>query len=246
MIPSRSAISSGLVGSALSQPYSAHFSKLIRASHDYHLFAAKHGPQKVIAVSQPRLELIRRIDRRIDRTSNRTFDRRQLHQYFIERYIPYDHQVDIAPGFLVSSRHRSINKRQEYSVCQRRQSGSKGLKNPDRLCNQRVKLRENRVVAICLVVDLPARIRPGNQPEPGEGLQFSLNTSNAYTNLPRNLTGKESLIGMATQHRQNAPAGLAEDQIAQSANIRSHNEVNCTQDKYKDQVIQRNPAAIDP
>src|SRR5437764_14493948 len=55
-IPRRSLISPGLVGSCLSQPYSAHFSKLILVSQQKRLLTLEHGVQKVIPARKLCLE----------------------------------------------------------------------------------------------------------------------------------------------------------------------------------------------
>src|ERR1039458_793825 len=232
-IPSKSAISSGLVDSALSQPYSAHFSKLIQVSYENHLFGAHNRSQKVIAAFELRFELVSRIDRRVDRTPNRAFDCRQLRDDFIERHIPNNHQIDVAVSVLFPPRHRSINKSQGDSLCQRRKSRAEHLKHANGLRNQRMHLSEHWMVAVCLVVDLSARHRPADQAELSEGLQLPLHGSDTCADMPRNLAHEERLIGMAVEKRQNAPPGLSEKQIAQRANGRTHNENKCTHYEYK-------------
>jgi hypothetical protein len=53
--------------------------------------------------------------------------------------------------------------------------------------------------------------------------------------MSRNLTDKERPIGMAIEERQDAPAGLSKEEIAQCAIMRTHNEDKCTHYEYKSQ-----------
>src|ERR1700684_1223079 len=104
-MPNKSRISSGLAGSALSQPSSTHFSKLIFVSDEKHLFASHHRLQEMVSGFQFGLELFQREDRRIDRTSEVALGGRQLHEHLIQAHVADDHKIHIADGILVPSRH---------------------------------------------------------------------------------------------------------------------------------------------
>jgi hypothetical protein len=67
-IPGRLLISSGLVYSRLSQPYSTHFSKLIVVSHQEYLLAFHNGVQEVISTGNLRVEFCDGIYGRVDGT----------------------------------------------------------------------------------------------------------------------------------------------------------------------------------
>src|SRR5215472_4345742 len=73
-IANRLLISSRLVGSAFSHPYSAHFSKLIFIPDQKDLFAAHDTIQEMIAARQLCLELANRIDSGVEAASQQCFD----------------------------------------------------------------------------------------------------------------------------------------------------------------------------
>jgi hypothetical protein len=79
-MPNKSLISSGLEGSALSQPYSTQFSKVIFVSEEKHLFASHHRLQEMVSGFQFGLELFQREDGRIDRASEVALGGSQLRQ----------------------------------------------------------------------------------------------------------------------------------------------------------------------
>jgi hypothetical protein len=73
------------------------------------------------------------------------------------------------------------------------------MKDANCFCNQGVQLREDRMSAVCLEVDLMAGVGPVDQSYVGKGFQLPLNGADTGANLSGNLTHIERLAGMAIE-----------------------------------------------
>src|SRR5581483_555164 len=151
-------ISSRLVGSALSQPYSTHFSKLILISDQKDLFPTDDRIQKVISAGKLCFELRNRIDGGIDRAPKRSLNLPQLPEHLFEGGSADDEQVNVALCFFRPTSFRAIDEGYGNSVGQGHQCCAQRRNRSDCLGNQGTEFREHGMIAICAIKDLLANI----------------------------------------------------------------------------------------
>src|SRR5215469_10480012 len=147
-------ISSRLVASGFSQPYSAHFSKVTFVSNQENLVSPHHGIQKVISVCELRLEFCQRVNRRINGSAERPLKIANVSEYVLETHLTDNQQVDIAFGLFLAPSQRTVNEGDRDAVCNGGQSLAQGVNRPYRLRKQGAKFREHRMVLVGPVENL--------------------------------------------------------------------------------------------
>lgn len=84
------------------------------------------------------------------------------------------------------------------------------------------------MVAVGLIVDLMAGVSALDKADVGEKFQFALDGACARAGFAGDLADVEGLFGAAEEEREDATSGLAEEEIAECADVRTHYEVDCT------------------
>jgi hypothetical protein len=97
-IRKRPLISSGLVGSRLSQPNSTHLSKLIVVSHQEQLWSLQNGIQEMISIQKLPLELSNRIYGWVYRPQKAFLYTGKMRKNSVDSGPSHNHKIDITHG----------------------------------------------------------------------------------------------------------------------------------------------------
>lgn len=181
-----------------------------------------------------RPEFVQRVDGWIDFPSQPLLSASQRRHDVLERRVTDDEHVDVAGGAEFTTGGGAEYKRHQHALAEGRQRLSKQIGQPRSLCEQALKLREDRRLAVRLKIDLLTLNGPEQQSGPRQLLQFPLRSAERGTRGADNLAEVEGLVGMAEQPAENPPARAAEQHCRgiggahRNGGTCSHNAYNCT------------------
>jgi hypothetical protein len=228
----RSAISLGLVGSALYHPSCESFSKVIFTADQEHFGRVLQGSQEMIACAVSLLQVFQRINGWVHGAPQLFFKGTDRVEDVVEGNAPDDHQVDVAGGIVVAAGYGAIDEGEVDAGSEGRQSFLQQLENTHRLREEGAEFRKDGVVAIGSVKDLATEDGTQDEAGFGEKIQLAAGGACACANVAGDLAKEERLVGSSEEEGQDLASGLAEKQVSDGWGVCTHFEYNCTQNEY--------------
>lgn len=177
-------------------------------------------------------EFIQGVDGGIDFPSQPLLSASKRRHNVLERRVADNKQVDVACGAEFATGCRTEDERQAYPPAEWRKRLAEQIRQPCRLGEQALELREDRGLTIGLEVDLPALNGSVQKPGSGQLLQFPLSSAERRAAIADDLAEIEGFVGVAEQPAEN-PTARAAEQHCRGIGGPGRNCGGCSHNAYK-------------
>ena len=177
-----------------------------------------------------RSKLVRRIDRRVDVPAELLLSRGESLHDILKWRVANDQEIDVTRRAELAPCPGSEHERNLNAIAKWRKPFAEQIDQPDGLCEQASKFREDWRFLVGLKVHLPAPDGASHQPRRGQELELTLNSADSGSGLAAELPKVVGLVRMAEQPAKHAPASASKEQ---GGRVHQAGRSRCSQDENK-------------